>query len=75
VITPENPEERGCQLSLKMLTTDGKQLFDELQRNGVICDWRYPGVIRVAAVPLYNSFEDVYLFIDTLERLLRKNDQ
>jgi kynureninase len=75
VITPENPEERGCQLSLKILAADGKQVFDELEKNGVICDWRYPSVIRVAAVPLYNSFEDVYLFIDTLERLLRKQDQ
>ncbi|MGE4594201.1 MAG: kynureninase [Gammaproteobacteria bacterium] len=75
VITPENPEERGCQLSLKILAADGKQMFDELEKNGVICDWRYPCVIRVAAVPLYNSFEDVYLFIDTLERLLRKQDQ
>jgi kynureninase len=72
VITPENPEERGCQLSLKILTADGKQVFDVLEQNGVICDWRYPSVIRVAAVPLYNSFEDVYLFIDTLERLLHK---
>ena len=75
VITPENPEERGCQLSLKILTADGKQVFDELEQNGVICDWRYPSVIRVAPVPLYNSFEDVYLFIDTLECLLRKHDQ
>jgi kynureninase len=75
VITPENPEERGCQLSLKILAADGKQVFDELEQGGVICDWRYPSVIRVAAVPLYNSFEDIYLFIDTLERLLHKHDQ
>ena len=75
VITPENPEERGCQLSLKVLIADGKQVFDELEKNGVICDWRYPSVIRVAAAPLYNSFEDVYLFIDILERLLNKHNQ
>jgi kynureninase len=75
VITPENLEERGCQLSLKMLIADGKQMFDELEQNGVICDWRYPSVIRVAAVPLYNSFEDIYLFVDILERLLHKYNQ
>jgi kynureninase len=75
VITPENPKERGCQLSLKILTADGKKVFDELVQNGVICDWRYPSVIRASAVPLYNSFEDVYLFIDILDWLLRKYDQ
>jgi len=74
VITPESPQERGCQLSLRVLAIDGKQVFDELEQNGVICDWRYPSVIRAAAVPLYNSFKDVYLFIDILERLLRKCD-
>ncbi len=65
IITPEMPE-RGCQLSL--LTGDnGKQLFDHLANNGVIADWRHPNVIRMAPVPLYNSFEDVYQFGQILQ--------
>lgn len=59
IITPRNPSERGCQLSL--LTDDrGKALFDYLAENGAIADWREPNVIRFAPVPLYNSFEDVW---------------
>ncbi|MFT5512879.1 MAG: kynureninase [Bacteroidia bacterium] len=55
------PEERGCQLSV--LTGDnGKNLFDHLTKRGVIADWREPNVIRMAPVPLYNSFLDIYRF-------------
>ncbi len=67
IITPKNPEERGSQLSI--LTGDeGKQLFNDLTEHGVIADWREPNVIRVAAVPMYNSFEDVYRFVELLEK-------
>ena len=41
---------------------DGKKVFDELTKQGVIADWREPNVIRIAPVPLYNSFEDIYRF-------------
>ena len=58
-ITPVEPEDRGCQLSL-LTDVRGKALFEHLSRRGVICDWREPDVIRLAPVPLYNSFEDVY---------------
>ena len=59
ILTPRDPNQRGCQLSL--LTGDhGKELFDYLSENGVICDWREPNVIRLAPVPMYNSFEDVW---------------
>lgn len=61
IITPSNPEERGCQLSI-FCHKNGKALFDALTKEGVISDWREPNVIRVAAVPLYNTFEDVYHF-------------
>lgn len=55
------PEARGCQLSV--LTGDtGKALFEHLTKQGVIADWREPNVIRMAPVPLYNSFEDIYRF-------------
>ncbi len=60
IITPPAPE-RSCQLSL--LTDDnGKSLFEHLTKNGVIADWRNPNVIRMAPVPLYNSFEDIFQF-------------
>jgi kynureninase len=61
VITPTNEDERGCQVSMLMLK-DGKKIFDTLMQQGVIADWREPNVIRVAPVPLYNSFEDIYQF-------------
>jgi kynureninase len=65
IITPRDPEARGCQLSF--LTGDnGRALFDFLAANGVICDWREPNVIRIAPVPLYNSFRDVFAFTELL---------
>lgn len=61
VITPQAAEARGCQFSI-LTGEEGKALFGYLQQNGVVADWREPNVIRIAAVPLYNSFEDVYRF-------------
>ncbi|MBC5838558.1 kynureninase [Flavobacterium muglaense] len=61
IITPSNPLERGCQLSV-FLHGEGRALFDYLMKNGVITDWREPNVIRLAPVPLYCSFEDMYNF-------------
>jgi len=61
VITPTDPRERGCQLSIA-LKSNGKQRHEELRKSGVVADWREPNVIRVAPVPLYNSFEDVFKF-------------
>lgn len=70
VITPENEEERGCQVSM-LMHQNGKQIFDELTRQGVIADWREPNVIRVAPVPLYNSFEDIYRFGEIISSILK----
>jgi kynureninase len=53
------PTERGTQLSI-LTDNNGKKLFDYLTGNGVICDWREPNVIRLAPIPLYNSFEEVW---------------
>jgi kynureninase len=61
VITPSADKERGCQLSI-LAHGQGRPLFDKLTEKGVIADWREPNVIRIAPVPLYNSFEDVYRF-------------
>lgn len=61
IITPINPLERASQLSV-FLHGEGRNLFDYLMQNGVITDWREPNVIRLAPVPLYCSFEDMYQF-------------
>ncbi len=67
VITPAEPKERACQLSV-YLHGEGRNLFDYLMKNGVITDWREPNVIRLAPVPLYCSFEDMYDFGQVLKR-------
>lgn len=59
IITPRDKSQRGCQLSV-LVHGKGRELFEHLMKNGVVVDWREPGVIRFAPVPLYNSFEDVY---------------
>jgi kynureninase len=61
IITPRAPHERGCQVSTLVLE-QGRAVFDALTQQGVLADWREPNVIRVAPVPLYNSFMDVYRF-------------
>ncbi|MDC8000756.1 kynureninase [Aequorivita todarodis] len=70
VITPRNPEERGCQLSIQVKNAD-KSLHTKLTEAGVISDWREPDVIRVAPAPLYNNFEDVFRFSEKLKDVLK----
>ncbi len=69
IITPSNPDERGCQLSIQVKNAD-KKLHTQLSEAGVISDWREPDVIRVAPAPLYNSFEDVFEFVQRLKIVL-----
>ncbi|MEJ7860796.1 MAG: kynureninase [Pyrinomonadaceae bacterium] len=69
VITPKDPHERGCQLSIRVRDSD-KNLFKAISDKGVIADWREPDVIRVAPTPLYNSFSDVYKFTEVLKNCL-----
>jgi kynureninase len=69
VLTPRSPEERGCQLSIQMKNAD-RSLFEKLTASGVVADWREPDVIRVAPAPLYNSFTDVYEFVQRLKLCL-----
>lgn len=66
ILTPADPEARGCQISI-FATRNGRKLFDFLSDHGVVADWREPDVIRVAPVPLYNRFEDVYWLVKLLE--------
>ena len=61
IITPSDPNQRGSQLSIQVKNAN-KALFDTITERGVIADWREPDVIRVSAVPMYNSFEDVWKF-------------
>ena len=68
IVTPTDATQRGSQLSLVM-NKNGKDVFNQLGLQGVICDWREPDVIRVAPVPLYNSFIEVYRFYEILKSL------
>lgn len=68
-ITPREEAARGCQVSILMLR-DGKKIFDQLAAAGIIVDWREPNVIRLAPVPLYNTFEEVWRFADVLKQLI-----
>ena len=63
------PEQRGCQISISV-KNGNKDLFNEITNRGVIADWREPDVIRVAPVPLYNSYLDVYNFYQVLKEIL-----
>lgn len=71
IITPSNPAERASQLSV-LLHGEGRSLFDYLMENGVITDWREPNVIRLAPVPLYTSFADMYEFGQILKSGIQK---
>ncbi|MBK9177233.1 MAG: kynureninase [Flavobacteriales bacterium] len=68
-ITPAYPTQRGCQLSI-VAHGKGKDLFHAITAKGVVADWREPNVIRVAPVPLYNSFEEVFRFGEILQTAL-----
>ncbi|MAO72245.1 MAG: kynureninase [Flavobacteriales bacterium] len=63
------PKERGCQLSIQV-TNGNKNLFNKITKKGIVADWREPDVIRIAPVPLYNSFTDVFNFYSILKEVL-----
>lgn len=73
ITTPGDPEARGCQLSIRLHrpANEARAAFDALAAQGVFCDWREPDIIRVAPVPLYNSFLDVWQFVAALEQALQ----
>jgi kynureninase len=67
MISPRDPVARGCQLSLRV-TGGGRTLFERIQGAGILCDYRHPDVIRVAPVPLYNTFHEVWRFAQVLKQ-------
>ncbi len=69
IITPSDVKQRGSQLSI-FVKGASKTLFDKITDQGVMADWREPGVIRVAPTALYNSYQDVYRFVDILDKTL-----
>ena len=70
IITPKSIEDRGCQLSLRLKTAI-PNIMDELHRQGILADWREPDVVRIAPVPLYNTFEDCYQFVQRMKKIVR----
>jgi len=73
ILTPADPSRRGCQLSLRLHKgrDTARKVFEQLEEAGVTGDWREPDVIRVAPVPLYNSYGDVFRFVDILAGLVQ----
>jgi len=69
VITPREPERRGAQLSIR-ITRGGRAVCDRLISEGILCDWREPDILRVAPVPLYNTYSDVHGFVQRLSAAL-----
>jgi kynureninase len=75
IITPSAQEQRGCQLSLRLArpAAQARRCHEALTAAGVIGDWREPDVLRLAPIPLYNSFSDVLAAVDILAQALRGN--
>jgi kynureninase len=71
-LTSHNSDERGCQLSIR-LEGRTKEFVGVLAKEGVVVDWREPDIIRMAPVPMYNSFEDIYAFGKIMERIYNVN--
>jgi len=69
IITPHNQSERGCQVSI-LMHEKGKRIFGELSAKGVFADWREPNVIRIAPVPLYNTFSEIWSFGNILKNAI-----
>jgi kynureninase len=69
IITPSEKNRRGAQLSIR-LAEGGRKICDSLAAEGVIGDWREPDTFRVAPAPLYNSYQDVYRFVERFLRAL-----
>jgi kynureninase len=72
IITPSDPSARGTQLSVLLKPGRLDTLSEMLEEAGIVCDKRKPDVIRVAPVPLYNTYEDVWNFVQIFKAALEK---
>jgi kynureninase len=74
IITPRDPAQRGCQLSIRLNAGRelGQQLYRELLAGGIVCDWREPDILRASPVPLYNRYSDCDELVAGMERVLRQ---
>lgn len=74
IVTPSDPDQRGCQLSIRVAGSrrHGRELLRRIEEAFVACDFREPDVVRVAPVPLYNTFDEAYGFVDALARIIDK---
>lgn len=72
IITPSNPMQRGAQLSVLLREELMEEVSKSLEASGIICDKRKPGCIRVAPVPMYNTFSDVCNFMQVFERAVQR---
>jgi len=69
VLTPSNPAERGCQLSL-YIAGKGRAVHDALRAKGILTDYREPDVVRMAPTPMYNSYGDVWQTANAMREVL-----
>lgn len=69
IITPREERRRGAQLSLRL--QQGREICDSLASQGIIGDWREPDILRIAPVPLYNSYQDVFHFVEHFSSALK----
>jgi len=74
ILTPRDPKQRGCQLSLRFNSKPLKMVMDQLKKSGVVCDEREPDIVRISPAPLYNTFEDVYDCVMILKHILTTSD-
>jgi kynureninase len=74
IITPSDASQRGCQLSLRIARSPAaaKRCYDYLSEAGVVSDWREPDVVRLAPIPLYNSFGDVFAAVEALSQAVHR---
>jgi kynureninase len=70
ILTPSNENEHGCQVSM-LMKEKGREVYKALTDKGIFADWREPNVIRVAPVPLYNTFEEIHEFVSVMKQTLQ----